>query len=187
MIGQIELTDYLTSLEKTEKSEILTLGDIVYLVKIGKIEKHMIASTFYCDGYRHSTDRMESKLGGHDCFGENELGGTWFTNLHEAEKQATHNLTKCKYIEIPELKGHVTYTDGRIMASVGIYENMVYVKDWFLYPLLTESKNPEKDYEIALEKIKKRDGTQCENKKPKRLYWSKHGFYTAVEYVLSNG
>lgn len=102
------------------------------------------------------------------------------------------NLLECFTAE------YVSEITGKTLCKqVGIFNGMLFWKDWVTYQFLEPYKS-EKELKKAYEKFKKDmlvDAQKGLNKfrildqerEMRRLYWSKHGFYADAEYVQHNG
>lgn len=184
--------------EKKEIPEIFKAGQIVYGVVLGEVEEHRIISLFIVFGiYRNYGTQKGVIL-------NEEIGERVFDNIEMAKSLARENLKECQYVDIERIDNLKKWQyvrdcdDYKMIAMLGVINNLVYVKDWycyeFAYPFQTEKERDKllKEYEkkitdsfnsrtMSYEKIDA-DGTVNS-----RLYWSKgKKCYADYRYVQSN-
>lgn len=192
MYEQLDLFSLVEPKEKKKAiSKRLNVGDYVGRVILGEVEKAKITAVEGNDNcFFYRTDR--------GCFSFDAR-----TDFEQMEVEARENLKKYTTLEIDRFDKFfaVAYPpracDGKVLyAMVGIYNGMLFWKEEVTYQFLESVKNIEKAYEDKVFKIthgwyeekKEREYTKLENPIPvKRLYLSKHGFYSEARYVETNG
>lgn len=168
------------------------VGDCVGRVVLGEVEKATITKVVGND--KHFFYRTDKGL----CF---EAGSR--TDFEQMRKEAEENRKRYTTLEIDKFEKFFAAAypprdcDGKILyAMAGIYNGMLFWKEEVTYQFLEPVKNIEKAYEDKVFKIthewygekKERQYTKLDEPIPvKRLYLSKHGFYSEARYVEING
>ena len=193
MNGQLSIFDLLQQKEKRNREfgRILSVGDKVGRVVLGECR---IATITKVEG-----------LPNHP-FYRTDLGGCYsvedgYTDIEKLVLKAEQEREKYKTIVPKNLSERITVEyeprkcDGAVLwAQIGIFENMLFWKENMTYQFLEPY-----DSNVKLMKAYKKHEREIlgdtygkfrivENEHDmQRLYWSRHGFYAAAEYVKSNG
>lgn len=193
MYEQLDLFSFLESKEPPKQTyERLNVGDYVGRVILGEVEKARITEVEGNDKYFfYRTDKG-------CCF---EAGSR--TDFEQMEREAEENRKKYTTLEIDKFDKFfaVAYPlrdcDRKVLyAMAGIYNGMLFWQEEVTYQFLKPVKNIEKAYEDKVFKIthewygekNERQYTKLDEPIPvKRLYFSKHGFYSEARYVETNG
>lgn len=170
----------------------LNVGDYIGRLVLGEVERAKIIKVE--GNEKHFFYRTDMNV----CFDADSR-----IDFEEMEKEAKEIRKNYKTLEIDKFEKFfaVMYPprkcDGRILyAMAGIYNGMLFWKEEVTYQFLEPVKSIEKAYEDKVFKIthewygekKEREYKKLENPIPvKRLYLSKHGFYSEARYVETNG
>lgn len=192
MYEQLDLFSLLEPKEPPKQiCKRLNVGDCVGRVVLGEVEKAIINKVEGNDKYFfYRTNK--------GCFSSDAR-----TDFEQMEIEAQENLKRYTTLEIDKFDKFfaVAYPprecDGRTLyAMAGIYKGMLFWKEEVTYQFLEPVKNIEKAYEDKVFEIthewygEKNERQYVKLDKPvpvKRLYLSKHGFYSEARYVETNG
>jgi len=187
---QITIFDLMDKLKEKpdKKTHLLKVGDEIGRVVLGELRAARITSIEglpYHPFYR--TDRgvcYSYKEGLHDI---EEL-----RKLAESERSKYKTICPCSLEKRLTVEYAPRSCDGYVTwGQIGIYENMLFWKQNCTYQFLEPYEN-EKQLAEAYKKRKAElltgDYKIVEKEhEMQRLYWSRHGFYAAAEYVEFNG
>ena len=218
--GQMDLFEFISKSSDYDKkdevvgevSELLRVGEYIYRVTLGEIDKLIVDSSFVINSFDNSSEFRGyhltecNKSGCHAVAHDKNIGVDVFKEFDQAERCAENVVKKCKTIMLNGITEyrkweHIRECDNYHMtAEIGVVEDCVYVKDWYLYRfayLFTTEKEKENLIKEHTEKITNSFNAQNINyneveviESPDlgiRLYWSNAGkCYADCTYVKSN-
>lgn len=159
MTGQVELLDYLTSIEPKRESE-LKKGMRIYKIVLDVVETGIIEFVWKFNGGYGYSAKKDSSI--YATFWSPDINKTVFTDGDEAYSRAEklrniYKVIRAKDMIIVKEKNFVNVKGKKRTETVKLLEgNMVYLDKWPCYPFLEKletEKQAEKRYKKCIDEI----------------------------------